>query len=63
MRKQYPYYQQNTYTWNDGRTEQFELYATYKQARIWFDTERIQGSCWEIDSKTLMLNWTRQRHT
>ena len=58
--EKYPYYQQNTYTWNDGRTEQFELHATYKQARIWFDTDRIQGSCWEIDAKTLMLNWIRK---
>ena len=42
------------------RVEQFELHATCKQARIWFDTDRIQGSCWEIDSQTLMLNWIRK---
>ena len=59
-REERPYYQQNTYTWNDGRTEQFELHATCKEARIWFDTDRIKGSCWEIDAKTLMLNWTRK---
>ena len=58
--EKYPYYQQNTYTWHDGRTEQFELHATYKQARIWFDTDRIKGSCWEVDSKSVMLNWIRK---
>ena len=54
------YYQTNTYTWADGRREQFSFPAEYRDGRIWFNTERIIGSAWEIDSMTIVLHWSRK---
>ena len=54
------YFQTNTYTWADGKKEVFSFPATYRDGRIWFDTERIEGSAWEIDSCTIVLTWNRK---
>ena len=54
------YHQTNTYTWADGREEQFSFPAEYRAGRIWFDTERIEGSAWEIDPVTIVLHWVRK---
>jgi hypothetical protein len=56
----YAYYQINTYTWPDGRTEELHFPATYRDRQIHWDTERILGRCWEIDARTIMLTWTRK---
>lgn len=56
----YPYYQINTYTWDDGRTEEIHFPATYKDKKIWWDTDRIDGSAWELDERTVVLTWTRK---
>jgi hypothetical protein len=56
----YPYYQINTYTWPDGRVEEIHFPATYKDQKIWWDTERIDGSAWELDERTVVLTWTRK---
>ena len=57
---EYDYYQVNTYTWPDGRSEEIHFPAKYADGRIWWDTERIEGSAWQIDDKTVMLHWTRK---
>ena len=54
------YFQTNTYTWADGKKEIFSFPATYRDGRIWFDTERIEGSAWEIDESTIVLTWNRK---
>ena len=54
------YHQINTYTWSDGKTEQFSFPAEYRDGRIWFDTERIKGSAWEVDANSIILHWTRK---
>jgi hypothetical protein len=54
------YYQINTYTWDDGRSEEIHFPATYRDGRIWWDTDRIDGSAWEVDGRTVMLMWTRK---
>ena len=54
------YFQTNTYTWDDGKQETFSFPATYRDGRIWFDTERIEGSAWEIDAHTIVLTWERK---
>ena len=54
------YYQINKYTWDDGRTEEHHFPATYKDGRIWWDTDRIVGSAWEADAKTVLLYWERK---
>ncbi|MEM8985930.1 MAG: DUF3598 family protein [Pseudomonadota bacterium] len=56
----YDYYQINTYTWPDGTTEELHFPAKYKDGRIWWDTDRIEGSAWQIDDRTVMLTWTRK---
>jgi hypothetical protein len=54
---EWPYRQTNRYTWADGRKEVHEFPAAYHDGRIWFDTERIQGSAWETDDSTVILTW------
>jgi len=56
----WPYYQINRYSWTDGRTEEIHFPATYRDRRIWFDNERINGSAWEVDARSVMLTWTRK---
>lgn len=56
----FPYFQTNIYTWNDGRKEEIDFPAKYRDGRIWWDNERIEGSAWELDERTVCLNWTRK---
>lgn len=56
----FAYYQINTYRWADGRTEEVHFPATYRDGRIWWDTDRIEGSAWEVDARTVMLTWVRK---
>jgi hypothetical protein len=55
---EFPYLQTNSYTWPDGRTEVIEFPAAYKDGKLWFDTERINGYCWEVDELAMVLKWT-----
>lgn len=52
---EYPYYQINRYTWENGKTEEHQFPGTYKDKTLWFDTERIQGKAWEIDNSTVIF--------
>ncbi|MFW6412616.1 MAG: DUF3598 domain-containing protein [Oceanicaulis sp.] len=54
------YHQTNRYSWADGRSEEHVFPATYAEGRIWWDTERIEGCAWEIDSRTVCLTWARK---
>ena len=56
----YDYVQKNIYTWGDGRREELDFPARYRSGRIWWDNDRIVGSAWEIDQRTIMLNWSRK---
>ncbi len=55
-----PYYQINRYSWKDGKKEEIHFPGTYKDKRIWFDNDRIYGSVWELDNRSLALTWTRK---
>ena len=57
---EYDYLQKNIYTWNDSRREELDFPARYRDGRIWWDNERIVGSAWEIDARTIVLNWSRK---
>lgn len=57
---EFDYFQQNIYSWSDGRVETIDFPALYRDGRIWWNTDRIAGSAWEIDERTIMLNWTRK---
>lgn len=54
------YYQINTYVWDDGRTEEIHFPASYRDGKIWWDTDRIVGNCWEADDQTILLKWVRK---
>jgi len=60
---EFPYHQTNYYTWADGKTENRDFPATYKDGRVWWDNELIIG--WaapvSLDEKerTMMLYWQR----
>jgi hypothetical protein len=56
----FAYHQVNTYTWPDGRREELQFPATYRDGQIFWDTERIVGRAWEIDPRTVVLTWTRK---
>ncbi len=58
---EFDYHQQNIYTWADGREERLDFPAVYRDGRIWWDTERIVGSAWEVDERSMMLTWTRKQ--
>ncbi len=51
----YDYFQINRYFWDSGKQEEHHFPATYRDQKIWFDSDRIQGHAWEADSSTLLL--------
>jgi hypothetical protein len=51
------YLQFNRYVWADGRVEEHRFEATFRDGKIWFDTERILGYAWDVDSLTMILTW------
>ena len=57
---EYEYVQTNIYTWSDGRREELGFPAKFEAGRIWWDNERIVGSAWEVDERTIVLNWSRK---
>ncbi len=58
------YHQTNYYTWADGRTETREFPAQYRDGRLWFQSDLIDGWAAEVGlddhHRTLMLYWTRK---
>ncbi len=58
-----PYHQTNHYTWPDGKTEVRDFPATYRDGRIWWDNDLIQGWAAEVPldeyNRTMMLYWQR----
>lgn len=59
----YDYHQTNHYTWADGRTEVRDFPAKFRDGRIRFSNELIEGWCAEVPlddfRRTLMLYWKR----
>jgi hypothetical protein len=51
----YPYYQTNRYQWADGKREEHQFPGVYRDKKLWFDMERIQGHAWEVDNSTILL--------
>lgn len=52
------YHQINRYTWPDGKAEEHQFPGTYRDKKLWFDTDRILGQAWEVDDATLILRFT-----
>jgi len=51
------YYQINRYEWVDGKREEHHFPGVYRDQKLWFDTDRIQGVAWEVDDATLILKF------
>lgn len=54
----YSYYQINRYQWLDGKREEHQFPGMYRDKKLWFDMERIQGYAWEADDSTILLWFT-----
>ena len=59
----HPYHQTNYYRWADGKTEIRDFPAEFRDNRIWWDNELIQGWAAEVPldtlNRTMMLYWQR----
>jgi len=53
----YTYYQTNRYNWPDGKREEHQFPGMYRDKKLWFDTERIDGCAWEADDSTIILRF------
>lgn len=51
------YFQVNHYFWADGKEERIEFPGIYKDGKLHFNTERIDGYAWEADESTIILTW------
>jgi hypothetical protein len=51
------YFQINRYAWADGKTEEHRFPGQYRDGRVYFDSDRIYGYCWEVDDLTVILTW------
>ena len=54
----YSYYQTNRYHWSNGKREEHQFPGMYRDKKLWFDMERIQGHAWEADDSTVLLWFT-----
>ncbi len=59
----YPYHQTNHYLWADGRREVRDFPADYRDGRVWWNNDLIEGWAAELglDDKhrTVVLYWQR----
>ena len=52
---EYPYFQTNRYTWADGKYQEYKFPGMYRDKKLWFNTERIDGHAWEADDSIIIL--------
>lgn len=53
----YSYYQINRYKWANGKQEEHHFPGIYRDKKVWFDTERLDGNAWEVDDATIMFRF------
>ena len=53
----YPYRQLNRYTWPDGRVSETPFQCACHDKRLWFDHEKIKGSCRALDDRMMLLEF------
>jgi hypothetical protein len=54
----YSYYQINRYQWTNGKQEEHHFPGIYRDKKVWFDTERLEGNAWEVDDATVMFRFS-----
>ena len=50
-----PYFQTNRYEWSEDKIEEYQFPGIYRDKKLWFDTERIEGHAWEADDSIIIL--------
>lgn len=53
------YLQQNTFWWPDGRRMEALHPGSYRDGKLWWDTDLIRGHAFQGDDRTCILTWTR----
>lgn len=53
-----PYFQTNRYQWPDGKCEEHYFPGNYRDKKLWFDTERVEGCAWEADDATIIFRFS-----
>ncbi|MEH2206355.1 MAG: DUF3598 family protein [Nostoc sp.] len=53
----YSYHQINRYKWPNGKQEEHHFPGLYRDKKVWFDTERLEGNAWEVDDVTIMFRF------
>lgn len=51
------YWQQNEYTWDDGRTELKDFPGEFASGALRFDNPRLSGESFEVGADTIFLFW------
>ena len=51
----YPYFQTNRYKWSEEKVQEYQFPGAYRNKKLWFDTERINGYAWEADDSIVIL--------
>ena len=60
---QFVYIQHNLLIWPDGREAHYRFGGTYREGRLYWDTDRFHGFGWETDCGILMLELQRRDET
>jgi len=53
------YIQHNWLSWDDGRSATYEFGGTMRGDRLFWDTDRFSGYCWQTSEDVLMLKLDR----
>jgi len=56
----YVYIQHNIFTWKSGYESRSTLPGTYRDGRLWWDTETFHGSAWQTLDGLILLNLIRK---
>lgn len=56
----YAYVQYNRLTWPDGRTLERSFGGTFRDGRLWWDTDRFYGHGWQTDEGVVLLRLDRR---
>ena len=51
----YPFLLTNRYEWTDGKREEYKFPGTYRDKKLWFDTDLLNGYAWEVDDSTILF--------
>jgi len=56
----YAYFQENRFEWPDGRVLDVAHPGIYRDGKLWWDTDHIEGHAFQGDDRTCILTWRRK---